>query len=112
MCVIAAAVAEVCAHAFYMTLWSQVVAAAMAEVTTGESYQALFQRLLKTPLGMNASYQQTTQISGSLQASVADYSKFVRAIYHSGTGEGGDTLLSLEAVQVCVRVRVWEWVCG
>jgi D-alanyl-D-alanine-carboxypeptidase/D-alanyl-D-alanine-endopeptidase len=63
---------------------SQVIAAAMLEVATGESYASLFQRLVRTPTGMSATYQNPTEIAGSLRASVADYARFVRAIYRSG----------------------------
>jgi CubicO group peptidase (beta-lactamase class C family) len=73
----------------------QVVAAAMVEVMTGQSFASLYQRLVRGPTGMSANYQNPTEISGSLRASVTDYARYVRAIYHSGApGE----LLSAEAL--------------
>ncbi len=73
----------------------QVVAAAMLEIATAESYASLFQRLVRTRTGMSATYENPTQISGSLHASVRDYARFVRAIYHSGAP---NTLLSAAAL--------------
>jgi serine-type D-Ala-D-Ala carboxypeptidase/endopeptidase len=73
----------------------QVVAAAMVEVATGESYDGLFQRLVRRPTGMSAAYQNPTEISGSLRASVRDYARFVRDIFHAGVPGG---LLSAEAL--------------
>lgn len=74
----------------------QVIAAAMLEVATGESYASLFERLVRTPVGMSATYQNPTEISGSMRTSVTDYARFVRAIYHSGAP---GTLLSAEALE-------------
>jgi len=74
---------------------AHVVAAAMLEVATGESYGALFQRLVRGPTGLSATYQDRTNIAGSMRASVSDYARFVRAIYHSGAPGG---LLSAAAL--------------
>jgi D-alanyl-D-alanine-carboxypeptidase/D-alanyl-D-alanine-endopeptidase len=74
----------------------QVIAAAMLEVATGESYASLFERLVRTPVGMSATYQNPTEIAGSMRTSVRDYARFVRAIYHSGAP---GTLLSVEALE-------------
>lgn len=74
----------------------QVIAAAMLEVVTGESYASLFERLVRTPVGMSATYQNPTVIAGSMRTSVTDYARFVRAIYHSGAP---GALLSAEALE-------------
>ena len=74
----------------------QVIAAAMLEVATGESYASLFERLVRTPVGMSATYQNPTDISGAMRTSVTDYARFVRAIYHAGAL---GTLLSAEALE-------------
>jgi D-alanyl-D-alanine-carboxypeptidase/D-alanyl-D-alanine-endopeptidase len=64
---------------------AHVVAAAMLEVATGETYAELFERLVQTPTGMTAFYQDEKSIAGSMRASVSDYARFVRGVYHSGT---------------------------
>ncbi|MCU0673976.1 MAG: beta-lactamase family protein [Myxococcota bacterium] len=75
---------------------AHVVAAAMLEVATGEPYTDLFQRLVQAPTGMSAFYQSEKNIAGSMRASVSDYARFVRAIYHAGAP---GTLLSAEALE-------------
>lgn len=72
----------------------QVVAAAMLEVQTGQSFESLYNANVKIPLGLNASYKRTTAVSGSLQTSVAEYAKFVRAQFHDGQAGGTGKLLS------------------
>jgi CubicO group peptidase (beta-lactamase class C family) len=76
----------------------QVIAAAMIEVASGQSFETLYETLVKNPLGLLAQYKNPTLISGSLHSSVADYSKFVRAVYHDGAGDHATAILSKAAV--------------
>jgi CubicO group peptidase (beta-lactamase class C family) len=76
----------------------QVVAAAIVETATGQPFEALYESLVKGPAGLDARYRDRTLISGSLRASVADYAKFVRAIFHDGEPGATRVLLSKEAL--------------
>ena len=78
------------------------VMAAAVEKVTGEPWAETFARLVTAPLGVSWAYGPPTaaanpNMAGSIRASVAEYARFVRAIYHDGLG-GPRTLLSAEAV--------------
>lgn len=62
------------------------VAAAALEALMGSTYTAAFQDLVAGPVGMSGRYSNPLNLAGTLRTSVADYARFVRALYHDGGG--------------------------
>jgi serine-type D-Ala-D-Ala carboxypeptidase/endopeptidase len=75
------------------------VAARMAEVRTGKTWNALFSEILRAPLGQPSAVNYFTLpkaavgtlnplVGGGLQASMAEYSKYLALAYHKGQTAG------------------------
>jgi D-alanyl-D-alanine-carboxypeptidase/D-alanyl-D-alanine-endopeptidase len=75
-----------------------VVAGAVVEQLARMPWPMVYETLVATPAGMAAEYRSETLLSGSLRASVSDYAKFVRALFHDGR-DGDRTILSTAGVE-------------
>ncbi|MFK7927736.1 MAG: serine hydrolase domain-containing protein [Myxococcota bacterium] len=58
----------------------QAVAGAWAEQITGTSFDALYRAHIASPLAIQAEFRRPTNLSGSLQATPAEYADYVRAL--------------------------------
>lgn len=77
------------------------VAGAVAEHIDARPWAEIFDARVRTPAGLEMSYRAThpnPSLAGSIQASVADYARFVRAVFHDGR-DGAGLVLSPEAVE-------------
>ncbi|MFZ9887464.1 MAG: serine hydrolase domain-containing protein, partial [Myxococcota bacterium] len=74
------------------------IAGAWLEQISGEGWQQLFARLMLEPLDVDMQYVRAANLAGSIQTSVADYSRFVDALRADAQGAETRRLLSFEAV--------------
>jgi len=74
-----------------------VIAGAALESVSGQTYRAIYDARVKKPLGLTMDYASETNLAGSIRGSVADYSKFVAAIFHDGI-DGKKRILSTAGV--------------
>jgi serine-type D-Ala-D-Ala carboxypeptidase/endopeptidase len=75
------------------------VAGAALEAVTGKPFDAVFEAKVRSRLGLTMRYTNDSNLAGSIRASVADYAKFVAAVFHDGLGDGAPRLLSKAAVE-------------
>lgn len=75
------------------------IAGAALEVISGKAYSALYEAKVQKPLGLTMRYQSDTNLAGSMRGSVADYARFVSAVFHDGLGDGTKRILSKAAVE-------------
>jgi len=82
------------------------VAGAVVETLTGKSYAAVFSEKVAKPLGLAMTYKSDTNLAGSIDASVADYAKFLGAVFHDGQGHTPKRVISKEAAEQQRRAQV------
>jgi CubicO group peptidase (beta-lactamase class C family) len=73
------------------------VAGAWLERAFDEPWESLFARFVRAPLGVDVRYRRATNLAGSIETSVADYTRFVDALRADAQGGGPRRLLSVEA---------------
>jgi serine-type D-Ala-D-Ala carboxypeptidase/endopeptidase len=82
------------------------VAGAVVEAITGKSYAAVFSEKVAKPLGLSMTYKSDTNLAGTIDASVADYAKFLGAMFHDGQGHTPKRVISKEAAEQQRRAQV------
>jgi len=77
------------------------IAGAVAERIDMRPWSAIFEARVRGPAGLEMTYRAThgnPSLAGSVQASVAEYARFVRAVFHDGR-DGTGLVLSRAAVE-------------